>query len=63
MSEDEAEDLIDDIEAVRVKNNRLWIRLLRIAHRANPEATKEILRQINENDQKISQLIGKIADA
>jgi len=63
MSEDEAEDLIDEIERVRADNNQLWMRLVRIAHRYSPKATKEVLGLINENDVKISALMRKIADA
>ena len=52
--------IMDDIEAVRAKNNKLWMRIVRLAGRSHPEELGEILGQINLNDQKISKLMGEI---
>lgn len=52
---------LEDVEWVRAMNNKLWCRLLKIALESNPSETKEVLRQINANDQEISRLLGKIA--
>jgi len=42
---------------IRAGNNFLWMRGLEIALKANA-LTKDVLRQINENDQRISKLLG-----
>lgn len=55
-------DPIAEIEWIRAKNNTLWMKLMRIALKSNPTEAKEVLRQINENDQAISKLLGSLAD-
>lgn len=52
---------IDEIFAIRVANNVPWKRLMEIALKHAPEETKEVLRQINANDRKISDLLGELA--
>ena len=48
--------LIDEIQHIRTKNNELWMNLLRIAFRESPEETRQIFKQIAENDHKINQI-------
>jgi len=48
--------IIDNIEKVRIKNNRLWMNILRIAVKQSPEESKKILKQISENDARINKL-------
>lgn len=48
---------VTEIEKVRASNNHLWISLLQIALDHAPEETKIVLKQINENDQKISAMM------
>jgi len=58
MTEDAA---IAKIRDIRAGNNFLWMRVLEIALKSEPLLTKDVLRQINENDQRISKLLGKLA--
>ena len=52
--------VIDRIENTRTKNNINWMNILRIAMKYSPEETKNSLRKINNQDQKISKLLKKI---
>jgi len=54
---------IDNVQEIRTKNNSLWMDIVRVAMRANPEHTKKILREIIINDQDISKIIKKISKA
>jgi hypothetical protein len=51
---------ISQIEDVRRDNNKLWMDILRIAMELAPGRTKDVIRKINENDKKISDLLGKM---
>ncbi|MAN15304.1 hypothetical protein [Alterinioella nitratireducens] len=55
--------LIDAIEQVRTKNNVNWMNLLRVALRADPEGTLELVREINTKDNEISELFAKLGEA
>lgn len=48
------------IAQTRLLNNELWMRLLEIALQHAPEETKDVLREIRGNDQRISDLLGRI---
>ena len=52
--------VIDRIENTRTKNNINWMNILRIAIKYSPEETKNLLRKINNQDQKIYKLLKKI---
>ena len=52
--------IINKIELIRSKNNINWMNILRIAIKYSPEETKNLLRKINNQDQKISKLLKKI---
>lgn len=54
------QDIIDEIFAVRVRNNIPWKQLMEIALKHAPDETREALRQINENDRVISDLLGEL---
>jgi hypothetical protein len=54
------QDIIDEIFAVRVRNNIPWKRLMEIALKHAPDEAREALRQINENDRAISDLLGEL---
>lgn len=54
--------IIAEIEAIRVRNNGLWMAILQLALQAVPTQAKAIVRDINANDRKISELLGKLAD-
>lgn len=57
-----ADQIIDDIQKVRERNNRLWMMLLRIAMKHSPEETKDIMKKIRKNDIKISELTGELSN-
>ncbi len=47
---------IDRIEKVRTNNNVNWMDILRIAITHAPKETKAVLKRINDDDNKISDL-------
>jgi len=56
------EDLLDEIQEIRAKNNGLWVNILRFALRSTPQKTRAALRMIRENDMKVSELTGKVGE-
>lgn len=54
--------LIDEIEKIRTKNNVNWMDLLRLAFKTSPEETKKLIRKINEDDNKISEIFAKLGE-
>lgn len=55
-------DIIDRIREVRSHNNIEWMRILEIAMKYAPAETKKVLREINNNDRQISDLLGELAN-
>ena len=53
--------VIDEIEKVRTKNNVNWMDVLRLAFTHAPEKTKKLMKKINEEDNRISQLFEKLS--
>ncbi len=54
--------IIDEIEAVRANNNVNWMDLLRLAFTAAPKDAKEIVKRINHDDGRISDLLKKLGE-
>ena len=54
--------LIDEIEAVRRNNNVNWMDLLRLAFTEAPDEAVKIVRQINLDDSRISELFKKLGE-
>ena len=54
--------IIDEIEAVRTKNNKNWMDILRLAFKHSPEDAAKILAAIYEQDQKVSDLAKKLTE-
>ena len=52
--------IINLIEKTRSKNNKNWMDLLRIALKYAPKESSSVLKKINTNDKKISQLLNKM---
>jgi hypothetical protein len=50
------QNIINQIEKVRKKNNSNWMDILRVAFRADPKESSKILSRIYSDDQKISKL-------
>jgi hypothetical protein len=55
-------DWVDYIEQIRTKNNVLWMDILRLAMLKAPEETKRILRDIRDNDRKISEATRRLSN-
>ncbi len=58
----EKNDIINEIENVRSGNNVNWMDLLRLAFSENPSKAKEIVRRINNDDNKISDLFKRLGE-
>ena len=54
--------IIDKIEKIRSKNNINWMNILRLAFKLDPKKTSEIMKKINYDDKKISQLLKKLSN-
>ncbi|MAH97749.1 MAG: hypothetical protein CMA12_00155 [Euryarchaeota archaeon] len=52
--------IINDIEKVRGKNNKNWMDILRLAYRYSPREAAKILAEIYKEDKKISLLAKKL---
>lgn len=52
--------IITKIALARKKNNINWMNLLKISIKYAPSQSKKILRDINSQDKRISQLLEKI---
>jgi Na+/serine symporter len=55
-------DIIKQIRQVRAWNNIEWMKILEIALKHAPEETKKVLREINNNDREISDLLGDLSN-
>ncbi len=53
--------IIDEIENVRSKNNVNWMDIMRLAFKNNPVEAKKLMRKIDNEDNKISELIKKLS--
>ena len=54
--------LIDEIEKIRTQNNINWMDLLRVAFKHAPDETKIIVRKINKDDKRISEIFAKLGE-
>lgn len=55
------EELLDQIARTRAYNNTNWMELLKIALKADPKSTKEVLSKILVMDLEISRLMRAMA--
>ena len=55
-------EIIDAVEAVRTKNNKNWMDVLRIAFKYAPDEARPVLAEINKSDSEISRLLDKLAN-
>ena len=53
--------IIDEIEKLRTQNNVNWMDVLRLAFRYAPEEAKKLTKKINEEDNRISELVEKLS--
>lgn len=54
--------IIDEIEAVRARNNKAWMGLVRLALEVAPERAKAIFAEISKNDEEILELSKRLAN-
>tara|TARA_Y200000002_G_C22629105_1_gene641636 strand:- start:172 stop:372 length:201 start_codon:yes stop_codon:yes gene_type:complete len=52
--------IINNIEKIRSKNNVNWMNILRLAFKLDPDGASKIMKKINYDDKKISQLLNKL---
>ena len=52
--------IIDQIEKIRSKNNVNWMDILLLAFKLDSESASKIMRKINHDDKKISNLLSKL---
>ena len=53
--------IINQIQKIRSKNNVNWMNILKLAFKLNPEDTAKIMKKINYDDKKISNLLNKLS--
>tara|TARA_A100001388_G_C28363504_1_gene309024 strand:+ start:262 stop:450 length:189 start_codon:yes stop_codon:yes gene_type:complete len=53
--------IIKQIEKIRSKNNVNWMNILRLAFKLDPKNASKIMRKINYDDKKISNLLNKLS--
>lgn len=53
-------DAIDHVTEIRKNNNRLWMKILRLAFEAEPKKARAILKSIQNNDREITEWLGKL---
>ena len=53
--------ILSKIEKIRSKNNVNWMNILRLAFKLDPESAAKIMKKINYDDKKISQLLAKLS--
>ena len=54
--------IIDEIEKARTRNNVKWMDILQLAFTHAPEEAKEIMKKIDHEDNRISDLVKKLSE-
>ena len=53
--------ILNKIEKIRSKNNVNWMNILRLAFKLDPKSAAKIMKKINYDDKKISNLLTKLS--
>ena len=53
--------IIDEVEKIRSKNNVNWMDVLRLAFIHAPNEAKKLMKKINEEDNRISEIFEKLS--
>jgi len=53
--------IIKQVEKIRAKNNVNWMNILRLAFKLDPKGSAKIMKKINYDDKKISNLLNKLS--
>ncbi len=54
--------VIDEVEKVRTKNNVNWMDVLRLAFTHAPDEAKELMKKIDTEDNRISELVKQLSE-
>lgn len=54
--------IINDIQKIRSRNNVNWMNILKLAFKLDANSAKKIMKKINYDDKKISDLLSKLGD-
>ncbi len=54
--------IINEIEKIRTKNNVNWMDVLRLAFKHSPEEAKKLMKIIDHEDNRISELVKKLSE-
>lgn len=54
--------IIDEIELVRTQNNVNWMDVLRLAFTHAPDEAKELMKKIDTEDNRISELVKQLSE-
>ena len=52
--------IINKIQKIRAKNNVNWMNILKLAFKLDPKNSVKIMKKINYDDKKISELLKKL---
>ena len=53
--------IINQIQKIRSKNNVNWMNILKLAFKLDPNSAKKIMKKINYDDKKISNLLNLLS--
>ena len=53
--------IINKIEKIRSKNNVNWMNILKLAFKLDPKNASRIMKKINYDDKKISNLLNQLS--
>ena len=54
--------IIDEIEKIRTRNNVNWMDVLRLAFTHAPKEAKELMKKIDHEDNRISDLVKNLSE-
>ena len=54
-------EIINKIQKIRSKNNVNWMNILKLAFKLDPKKASQIMKKINYDDKKISNLLNKFS--
>ena len=54
-------EIIDEIEKIRTRNNVNWMNILRLAFTHAPEESKKLMKKIDHEDSRVSELVKKLS--
>ena len=53
--------IINQIQNIRSKNNVNWMNILKLAFKLDPKSASKIMKKINYDDKRISNLLKKLS--